>query len=168
MRQIRQTVRVPSSPAAQSTSNFEQAAATSCLLCVLRLCCGQCCAAQPQHELTFAPLYSELCPIAGADHCCTYSMWFLEAQSLGSSDERSSAAQHEKHFLIEGAHIVGRNAVPGQSSIGIQEDKSISRQHGMVTVSYTATSSIRVKGVALVRSMPRHLRVDFRAKCDGL
>ena len=111
-------------------------------------------------------LCSGVCPIAGAVSCFTYSMWILEAQSLGSSDERSLAAQHEKHYLTEGAHIVGRNAVPGKSSIVIPDDKSISRQHGLVTVSYKATSSIRVKGAALVRSVPKQTRVDCRARCE--
>ena len=92
--------------------------------------------------------------IAGEDHCRACPMFVLEAQSLGSSDERSPAAQHERHYLSEGTHIVGRNATPGKSSIIIQEDKSISRQHGTVTVSYGGTSLIRVKGVTVAREVP--------------
>ena len=87
-------------------------------------------------------------------------MWVLEAQSLGTSDERSLAAQHYKHYLIEGSHTVGRNATPGRSSIVVPEDKSISRQHGTVTVSYNATSSIRVKGSALVLCVTSQISVD--------
>ena len=72
-------------------------------------------------------------------------MWILEAQSLGSADERSYRVQSLKHYLTAGTHLVGRNLAAGQSSIVVEEDKSISRGHATITVAY-AQARFKIKG----------------------
>ena len=75
-------------------------------------------------------------------------MWVLEAQPLGSTDDRSPAVQNLRHYLVAGSHFVGRNSTAEHSGIVVEEDKSISRQHAVVTVSYAAPPTFRVKGIA--------------------
>lgn len=77
-------------------------------------------------------------------------MWVLEAQRFNSGDERSEAAQTCKHYLVAGTHTVGRQL--GQSTVVVEEDKSISRSHAVLTVSYGADERLRVKGRSLVLS----------------
>ena len=74
------------------------------------------------------------------------TMWILEAQSLGSSDERSVRVQTIRHYLTAGSHVVGRNVTAGQSNIIVEEDKSISRGHAIVTVDYAEQACLKVKG----------------------
>lgn len=71
-------------------------------------------------------------------------MWVLEAQSFGSNDERSQATQTGKHYLTAGSHVVGRQL--GQCALVVEEDKSISRSHAVVTVSYANGGQCVVKG----------------------
>ena len=71
-------------------------------------------------------------------------MWVLEAQSFGSNDERSAATQTCKHYLTAGSHVVGRQI--GQCAIVVEEDKSISRSHAVINVSYDNGGLCNVKG----------------------
>lgn len=94
-------------------------------------------------------------------------MWMLEAQSLGSNDERSVRVQTIRHYITAGSHVVGRNVTAGQSSITVEEDKSISRGHAVVSVEYAEPACFKVKGafcdrllspVGLGTSLFRHFR----------
>lgn len=76
-------------------------------------------------------------------------MWILEAQSLGSSDERSVRVQTIKHYLTAGSHVVGRNITAGQSCVIIEEDKSISRGHAVISVAYGEQACFKVRGASL-------------------
>lgn len=84
-------------------------------------------------------------------------MWVLEAQSFGVNDERSQATQTCKHYLTAGSHVVGRQA--GQCALVVEEDKSISRSHAIVTVSYADDGQCLVKGkrTAPLRKLLQHL-----------
>ena len=73
-------------------------------------------------------------------------MWVLEAQSLGSNDERSVRVQTIKHYLTAGSHVVGRNVTAGQSNVIIEEDKSISRGHAVISVAYAEQVCLKVRG----------------------
>ena len=76
-------------------------------------------------------------------------MWVLEAQSLGSSDERSVRVQTIKHYLTAGSHVVGRNVTAGQSSVIIEEDMSISRGHAVISVASGEQACFKVRGASL-------------------
>ena len=76
-------------------------------------------------------------------------MWILEAQSLGSSDERSVRVQTIKYYLTAGCHVVGRNVTAGHSSVIIEEDKSISRSHAVISVAYGEQAGFKVRGASL-------------------
>ena len=78
-------------------------------------------------------------------------MWILEAQSLGSSDERSVRVQTCKHCLTAGCHVVGRNVTAGHSNVIIEEDKSISRGHAVISVAYGEQACFKVRGASLLR-----------------
>lgn len=78
-------------------------------------------------------------------------MWILEAQSLGSNDERSVRVQTTRHYLTAGSHVVGRNVTPGQSNIIVAEDKSISRGHAVINVKYAEQASFQVRGASCNR-----------------
>lgn len=75
-------------------------------------------------------------------------MWILEAQSLGSSDERSVRVQTCKHCLTAGCHVVGRNVTAGHSNVIIEEDKSISRGHAVISVAYGEQACFKVRGAS--------------------
>lgn len=100
------------------------------------LCCGS-----DHRPLDHRPLRSVHAYIGS-----TVVMWMLEAQSLGSSDERSVRVQTIRHYLTAGSHVVGRNITAGQSNIIVEEDKSISRGHAVITVEYAGQVRFKVKG----------------------
>ena len=88
----------------------------------------------------------------------------LEAQSFGSNDERSAATQTCKHYLTAGSHVVGRQI--GQCAIVVEEDKSISRSHAVVTVSYDSAGLCNVKGEHRRTAPSLHLCCDSLQDLD--
>ncbi len=58
------------------------------------------------------------------------ALWLLEAKAFAQED-RSAAATSARYWLKPGAYGVGK---PGHADVAIEEDKSISRRHGQLTV----------------------------------
>lgn len=94
-------------------------------------------------------------------------MWVLQAQTFSSNDERSQATQTAKHHLTAGSHVVGRQA--GQCALVVEEDKSISRSHAILTVSYDDGGYCVVKGehrsLACERSLPYLVQTGRSRTC---